>query len=282
MPAEEGKRCSSCRTIRPIGDFAGRRVSTDGRQNMCRACTSDYARRTRPRKLAEAPVVPPGDKWCRRCEVVKRLGDFPKHRSTHDRRQTYCRECFSAIYRERRAQAGLVTRPADVPPGHKFCRGCERVKPASDWAPRPRATDGLHFRCRECISRRDRERHLAATYGLSAADVTELLGRQNGNCAICLRRPAVHVDHDHASGAVRGMLCFQCNAGLGQLEDRPNTLRRAADYLEGRKLVITITQPGVAQITYPDPPDPTPASVSFGPPRPSLDVRALREMASRG
>jgi len=112
--------------------------------------------------------------------------------------------------------------------------------------------------------------------------VNELLTRQNGNCAICLRRPAVHVDHDHATANIRGMLCFRCNAGLGQLDDSPVTLRRAADYLEGRKLVITVTQPGVVQITYPDAPGDDLEPRDFGPPRVPLDVRALREMASQG
>ncbi|HSF26017.1 MAG TPA: endonuclease VII domain-containing protein [Actinomycetes bacterium] len=55
---------------------------------------------------------------------------------------------------------------------------------------------------------------------------------QAGRCPICLAGPAVHVDHDHETGAVRGLVCFQCNAALGQLRS-PFVIRRAAAYLEG-------------------------------------------------
>jgi len=77
----------------------------------------------------------------------------------------------------------------------------------------------------------DRERHLANKYGLQEGDVREMLEAQGGLCAICRSAPAIHIDHDHATGAVRGMLCFRCNAALGQLGDSPATLVRAARYL---------------------------------------------------
>jgi hypothetical protein len=62
-----------------------------------------------------------------------------------------------------------------------------------------------------------------------------LLRSQGGLCAICRVAPAVHVDHDHATGTVRGMLCFPCNAAIGHLRDDPATVRRAAAYLEKAK-----------------------------------------------
>ena len=55
---------------------------------------------------------------------------------------------------------------------------------------------------------------------------------QGGVCAICREAPAVHVDHDHATGEVRGMLCFPCNAAIGHLRDDPRVVRAAAAYLE--------------------------------------------------
>lgn len=58
-----------------------------------------------------------------------------------------------------------------------------------------------------------------------------MLAGQDGRCAICRTAEAVHVDHDHTTGQVRGMLCFPCNAALGQLGDRPEVLRRALSYL---------------------------------------------------
>jgi hypothetical protein len=51
---------------------------------------------------------------------------------------------------------------------------------------------------------------------------------QGGECAIC---GLVGVDHDHATGAVRGILCFRCNAAIGQLDDEPDRARGLAEYL---------------------------------------------------
>ena len=50
-------------------------------------------------------------------------------------------------------------------------------------------------------------------------------------CAICQRPDPEHVDHDHESGEVRGILCFNCNGGLGQFRDDATALLRAAEYL---------------------------------------------------
>ena len=59
-----------------------------------------------------------------------------------------------------------------------------------------------------------------------------MLAGQDGLCAICRNAPAEHVDHDHATGAVRALLCFNCNGGLGQFKDDPFLLHAAAFYVE--------------------------------------------------
>ena len=63
-----------------------------------------------------------------------------------------------------------------------------------------------------------------------------LLERQDGACGICGRDPdemarSLAVDHDHLTGMVRGLLCINCNSGLGQFKDSPDLLIRAAEYL---------------------------------------------------
>ncbi len=69
-------------------------------------------------------------------------------------------------------------------------------------------------------------------YGLSDADYDALLARQRGVCANCKRNRRLGVDHCHATGKVRGLLCGNCNRGLGLFHDDPELLRAAAAYLE--------------------------------------------------
>jgi recombination endonuclease VII len=79
---------------------------------------------------------------------------------------------------------------------------------------------------------KDRASYLKRALGLTPEEYEAVFARQDGMCAICERRPAIHMDHDHATGRVRGALCFGCNGGLGQFCDDPDLLRRAIDYLE--------------------------------------------------
>ncbi|MFJ5066549.1 endonuclease VII domain-containing protein [Kitasatospora sp. NPDC088556] len=75
-----------------------------------------------------------------------------------------------------------------------------------------------------------------ATYGLTSEEYAALLAAQGGRCAICqeTRRRNLAVDHCHRTEAIRGLLCNRCNSQLlaRGARDRPEVLRRAADYLE--------------------------------------------------
>jgi hypothetical protein len=80
-------------------------------------------------------------------------------------------------------------------------------------------------------------RALAVNYGMTPADYTAVLAAQGGRCACCgSRAPGghgrFHVDHDHQTGVVRGLLCSKCNLGIGSLGDTIEGLRSAVAYLE--------------------------------------------------
>lgn len=81
-----------------------------------------------------------------------------------------------------------------------------------------------------------RAARLKATYGITGEDYKALYDFQGGVCAICLesRRTNLAVDHCHKTEAVRGLLCARCNNQLlaRGARDRPDVLRRAANYLE--------------------------------------------------
>lgn len=78
---------------------------------------------------------------------------------------------------------------------------------------------------------------LHRVYGLSRTGYQSMLASQGGCCAICMDdapgggRRMWCVDHDHATGEVRGLLCVRCNAGLGHFRDNPRLLAYAIEYL---------------------------------------------------
>lgn len=80
-----------------------------------------------------------------------------------------------------------------------------------------------------------RDAYLRRVYGITEAQYDEVLEHQGGACAICRKPPAagknLHVDHDHKTGAVRGLLCMPCNHHLiGRYRD-PQLFFRAGEYL---------------------------------------------------
>jgi hypothetical protein len=72
-------------------------------------------------------------------------------------------------------------------------------------------------------------------YGIGADEVDELIRQQGGSCAVCRKREAKQVDHDHETGAVRGIVCLLCNAAMGAFRDDPNLIRRAIAYVRERE-----------------------------------------------
>ena len=67
-------------------------------------------------------------------------------------------------------------------------------------------------------------------FGLSHQEQNELLAKP---CGICMGK-ATHIDHDHATGKVRGGLCRNCNTGLGMFKDSPELLLQAIEYVKGK------------------------------------------------
>ena len=126
--------------------------------------------------------------------------------------------------------------------GSKRCPDCAEIK-ALDLFPRHRSQlDGRGVYCKPCHNKRGRENkrrnggnrhyHLKGRYGIGVAEVELMMSAQGGLCALCRTRPATQVDHDHETGAIRGILCLYCNAGLGAFRDDPRIIASAIEYLE--------------------------------------------------
>jgi len=79
-----------------------------------------------------------------------------------------------------------------------------------------------------------RDTNLRQNYrGFSSQDYETLFVKQGGACAVCGRQAKqhLHIDHDHAAGAVRGLLCGDCNTALGHLHDSPEIIGKLLQYI---------------------------------------------------
>lgn len=90
----------------------------------------------------------------------------------------------------------------------------------------------------------NRRSRLRRMYGISLEDYDAMLARQGGHCAICPatevggRGGSFHIDHDHETGQVRGLLCHGCNVGIGNLGEDVDRLMAAAAYLLSTQNVL--------------------------------------------
>ncbi len=85
------------------------------------------------------------------------------------------------------------------------------------------------------VRRKRRDSQLKRAYGITIEQYDELLEQQNHLCGICREAKKLVVDHDHQTGAVRGLLCNPCNRHLGGLGDTEESLEAALAYLHNPK-----------------------------------------------
>lgn len=137
----------------------------------------------------------------------------------------------------------------DIAAQSKVCGACKERKPFEQYVRYRKATDGRFSQCKACcletehqekVKAARRDSHLKTRYGITSAEFDVMLEEQKGCCAICKAddpAPArkgtysFAVDHDHQTQEVRGLLCNNCNKGLGNFQDNHELLIKAARYL---------------------------------------------------
>ena len=198
-------------------------------------------------------------KYCPDCRQDLPLDNFTKNVRSRDGLAFYCRPCASARGDvSRRKRLGPIkkrVRPKGVlvPSGHKWCPECGEVKSLAEFPTSKRSSSGYLSYCKPChivVCNRSREKqggnrnyHLRRRYGITAEHYDQMLAEQGGLCALCREAPAEHVDHDHKTGRVRGLLCFNCNGALGQFRDRRDLILAAISYLDANGFVPLADRP---------------------------------------
>lgn len=137
----------------------------------------------------------------------------------------------------------------------KVCTRCGETKYLESYYRNKRNTDGRAFECKDCSKARDAERYktperrlskkrveLRSLYNVEYEVVMQMYSDQGGLCKICNSfmevsseskdvRKTFCVDHNHTTGKIRGLLCSDCNRGIGFLKDSPSVLESAFKYL---------------------------------------------------
>ena len=141
----------------------------------------------------------------------------------------------------------------------KTCKYCGETKPITDFHPNGSRRPGYRTRCKKCYGStygnwynnhkqekheaykkwaeahpsERRNRRLENLYGITAEQYRNMYNQQDGRCAICGKKEdKLHVDHSHENGNVRGLLCGNCNRGIGIMQDDISVLSSAIKYLK--------------------------------------------------
>jgi hypothetical protein len=152
---------------------------------------------------------------------VQPLENFYKEKTGKDGYRNDCKACLAARAHERYQR----TKPAVI----------ARVKRWQEQNPERYAAYLAEYRARPERKKADRAGHLKRKFGLTPEQYDEMLAAQDGRCMICRRPPAegktLDIDHDHETGRVRGLLCRNCNHGVGKFFEDVWLLMAAAGYL---------------------------------------------------
>lgn len=141
-----------------------------------------------------------------------------------------------------------------LPIGEKTCVRCSESKAFSEFDLHAGCRDGFRRECKACMAKyqktqraeyrgeASRRYSLKKNFGITPEQYDQMLAEQDGKCAICKSDDPIRtasrffsIDHDHKTGAVRGLLCSPCNSGIGMLKDDPEILLSAINYLLGKE-----------------------------------------------
>lgn len=211
------KICNTCKIEKPVSDYP-RDIKKNGiiyYRNTCKLCKKiDTISRKKNSTLS--------------CSVpeCKKLSHSSGLCNNHYRRMR--------LYGSYELPEGRTER-SDPNSDFKICSKCFIEKPRSEFY------SNKTRRCKICFTEKTRANRYIREYGITQEDYNLILEKQQFKCAICdtpsndILKSGIPknfaVDHDHESGRVRGLLCSNCNRGIGLLKDDCDLLHRAIEYL---------------------------------------------------
>lgn len=243
------KYCPKCKQTKDIFEFNVRRARKDGLSEYCKECTNVERRQHYARRHALAFDYPM-HKTCRYCDDTKPYTEFPKNPIYKDGLDPMCTAC--AVRKNNHLHTKRILENGFIKITEKECVCCKTVKPTSCFWVDRHSPNGFNRLCKECETEKKkqwrvrnadkiRRGKLKAHHGITDTQYYEMLKSQNGVCAICGQQEfsrnrhgepmPLFVDHNHKTGQIRQLLCSKCNSAIGMVNDDPEILIRAAEYL---------------------------------------------------
>jgi hypothetical protein len=178
-------------------------------------------------------------KECTGCRQLLPLGQFYKKGPDTDRRDCRCRVCRASAVRQYRVDKPEIVKAIQQ---RTIAKNADKHRARSSKWYQENKEYAKSRMAEHRASNPDqvRDGKLRAAFGITLAEYNSMLTSQDHKCAICgtheddlPRRLAV--DHCHAAGHVRGLLCGPCNTGLGSFKDSPKFLQTAINYIQNKK-----------------------------------------------
>lgn len=191
-------------------------------------------------------------KKCLECEETKVLSEFRKSKKYYN---SYCIPCERKRGRENQQRNRVANKTVVIDwTEAKKCRVCLEIKTKGDFQLDRTTKDSLKGICKICCAEEQKFFHIAnpvarrrvmkkanikANFGVTLDDKEDLINFQGRCCAVCggntpsknLKRGWA-LDHNHETGEIRGVLCYNCNVGLGMAKDSEDILLKMIAYLK--------------------------------------------------
>lgn len=220
--------CSKCKLTKPVSDFHKNSCKERGFSYKCAECRRPGLREAATRRRDRTNP-----------NRMRGKGNY-NHIHTTLRHEKYRNTIRTQI-----EDTGLIK-----------CTGCLEDKPINSYQKDKHTVTGRKHRCKDCSLSIDAKKANAyyhanrekirakskwyrrkAVFGITKEQFFEILASQDGACAICRTKEVkgeFHIDHNHITKEIRGILCQGCNTGLGMMKDSLTVLRNAITYLEER------------------------------------------------
>lgn len=232
----EERTCRLCRVTKPLKEFGWTDKHHRLHRKLCILCSNAQYNIHREQQRLKATQP----RMCVECKIIKPAEEFSWRIKKQFMRQLKCKECsaqYSALYHQEQkellGEEGMIAYHKEQ---YQKTRESQLAY-HKDYYQKNQET--LQQRSRdyyanntEAMRAQGKKRRLLTNFGLTPVDVAAMLVAQSNVCAICgQNRGRLVIDHCHATGRIRGLLCTPCNSFLGRIHDSVEALDKIKLYL---------------------------------------------------